>query len=99
MSLIWERRSQWLFCCPKTPDSHFHGCVEEWRHGRSQARGAYNFIGRLLSLFSISSHVLLFIYSISFSTRGGRRGEVKIVLDMTIEVHVAISVAYVVYLF
>ena len=30
---------------------------------------------------------------------GGRRGEVKIVLDMTIEVHVAISVAYVVYLF
>ena len=60
------------------------------RHRRRQARDMYHFVGQLFFLFLVSSHVLLFLYSISFSTHE-RRDEVrsKIVLDMTTEVHVS----------
>ena len=56
-----------------------------------QARNTYHFVSQLLLLFFlISWHVLLFLYSKSFSkrkTRGGVRS--KIVLEMSTKVHIS----------
>ena len=64
----------------------FVKCYNGWR----QVRGTYHFTSRLLVLFLISSHAILFFNSISLTTCEWR-GEVrsKNGLDMTAEVHVS----------
>ena len=64
----------------------FVKCHNGWR----QVRGTYHFTSRLLVLFLISSHAILFFNSISLTTcewRGKVRS--KNGLDMTAEVHVS----------
>lgn len=64
----------------------FVKCHNGWR----QVRGIYHFTSRLLFLFLISSHAILFFNSISLTTcewRGKVRS--KNGLDMTAEVHMS----------
>ena len=69
-----------FFFFPKTPCSYFHGCVQRgvlcsatMDEGKREVRILHETV-IIIIFFFISSHMLLFLYCISFSTRQ-RRGK------------------------